>query len=166
MPLNGFGLDEIIAGIDGENQVRIEVEIQGLYKKTPYGAIVDTGFSGSLVVPLVTAVDIGLEKLGASTVTLADGTVKVLPTFLCKLRIGNVVQDADVLVMGNEVLIGMGILDQFKLCLTPATGKVTIEKAVMPATQPAAPGQGTGTRSISSTGYSQLVETLRRLTGR
>ena len=77
----------IIAGLDNQNQIRAEVEIQGLYKTVPYGAIVDTGFTGGLVLPVFVAVDIGLEKVGASTITLADGSIMTLPTFLCKMKL-------------------------------------------------------------------------------
>jgi len=119
---------DIIAGIDGQNNVRIELEIQGLYKSTPYGGIVDTGFSGGLVLPLVTAVDIGLTKVGASTVTLADGSVHVVPTFLSKVKIGNKTQDATTLIMGSEVLVGMELLTNYRLCISPMTGEVVIEE--------------------------------------
>jgi len=121
-------MSNIIAGIDSQNNVRIEVEIQGLYKSTPYGAIIDTGFSGGLVLPLVTAVDIGLTKVGASTVTLADGSVLVIPAFLCKVKIGNLVQEATTLLMGSEVLIGMELLTNYRFCMSPLIGEVIIEE--------------------------------------
>lgn len=120
-------MPEIISGIDSQNNVRLEIEIQGLYKKTPYGAIIDTGFSGGLVLPLVTAVDIGLEKVGASTVTLADASVQIVPTFLSKVKIGNKVHDATTLIMGNEVLLGMELLHDYRLCISPVTGEVVME---------------------------------------
>lgn len=121
-------MQDIIAGIDALNNVRLEIEIQGLYKSTPYGGIVDTGFSGGLVIPLVTAVDIGLTKVGASTVTLADGSIQVVPTFLSKVKIGSKVNDATTLIMGNEVLIGMELLHDYRFCMSPVTGEVIIEE--------------------------------------
>lgn len=155
-------LNEVIAGVDNENQIRIECQIVGLYKNTLYGAIVDTGFSGGLVLPQVVAVDIGLETIGAGNVTLADGSIRTLPMYICKVKIGDVIQEADTLVMGNDVLLGMNVLDQFKLCVDGPKKKVTLE--------------GTETISgIKSTQaqflpyppqYNQLVNTLKRLTGR
>jgi len=97
----------IISGLDNENQIRVETEIIGLYKTVPYGAIIDTGFTGGMVLPLFIAVDIGLEKVGGSTVTLADGSILTLPTFLAKLKIGSKVMDVTTLVMGNEILLGI-----------------------------------------------------------
>jgi len=121
-------MSNIIAGIDSQNNVRVEVEIQGLYKSTPYGAVIDTGFSGGLVLPLVTAVDIGLTKVGASTVTLADGSVQIVPTFLSKVKIGSLTQDATTLIMGSEVLVGMELLTNFRFCMSPLTGEVIIDE--------------------------------------
>lgn len=119
---------DIAAGIDSQNNVRLELELQGLYKTIPYGGVVDTGFSGGIVLPLVTAVDIGLEKVGASTVTLADGSVHILPTFLSKVKIGNKVHDTSTLIMGDEVLIGMELLHDYRFCMSPSTGEVIIEE--------------------------------------
>ena len=140
-------MTNIAAGIDSQNNVRLELELQGLYKSTPYGGIVDTGFSGGIVIPLVTAVDIGLEKVGASTVTLADGSVHVLPTFLSQVKIGNKVHDASTLIMGNEVLIGMELLHDYRFCMSPVTGEVIIEEW----------------ESIKK--FDSFVETLNRLSG-
>ncbi len=121
-------MNNIISGIDSQNNVRLEIEIQGLYKSIPYGGIIDTGFSGGLVIPLITAVDIGLTKVGASTVTLADGSIKVVPTFLSNVKIGSKVHDATTLIMGNEVLIGMELIHDYRLCMSPITGEVIIEE--------------------------------------
>lgn len=140
---------DIIAGIDGDNQIRVEAEIIGLYKSQVYGGIVDTGFSGSIVLPLEIAVDLGLTKTGSGSVMLADGSVKILPLFLCRVKIGDIEQDADVMIMGSDVLMGMGILDQFRLCLTAISGEVSLEPA---------------TEEVKK--YSGLVDIMRKLTGR
>lgn len=161
-------LREVIAGIDNENQIRIEVQIFGLYKTTNYGAILDTGFSGGIVLPQVVAVNIGLETIGAGNVTLADGSIRTLPMYMCKVKIGDVIQEADTLVMGNDVLLGMNVLDQFRLIVDGPRGQVTVEGAgdatgirtqqtqIQPQPQP----QPQDLREL------QLVHTLRKLTGR
>jgi len=127
-----MALSHIIAGIDSENQVRIEVEIQGLYKKISYGAILDTGFSGGLLLPLITAVDLGLEKVGGGNVVLADGTIKTLPIFLCKVKLGDKVNDVSTIVMGNDVLIGMELIGGYQVCVASGKGQVTVEEEAVP----------------------------------
>ena len=141
-------IGEALAGMDKYNNIRLEIEIQGLYKKVPYGAIVDTGFSGSLVLPLVVAVDIGLTKAGAATVTLADGSTQTRPVFMCRVKLGDKVMDAETFVMGSEVLVGMGVLDEFAMCIAPASGNVVIQD------------------SRAAVNYANLVDMLRKLTGR
>lgn len=121
--------NSIIAGIDSKNNIRIEIKIKGLYKTISYGAVLDTGYSGGVVLPLVTAVDIGLEKVGAMNVTLADGTIKTLPTFLADVVLGGHSQDATVLVMGTDVLIGMELIEKYQVCIAPYSGTVDITPA-------------------------------------
>ena len=139
--------NDVLAGIDAENQVRLEVEIKGLYKSIPYGAIVDTGYSGGIVLPLVTAVDIGLEKVGSCSVSLADGTIHVLPTFLCIVELGGIKNEVSTLIMGSDVLLGMELLDKYTLCISPSAGKVTINT------------------QESNFAYNHLISSLRKLVG-
>ena len=119
-------VQNVIAGIDNNSNVRIEVEVQGLYKKTTYGAVLDTGYSGGVVLPLVIAVDLGLEKVGAANITLADGSIDTYPTFLCRVSLGGHTQEATTLVMGNEILIGMELVSNYNVCIAPYSGKVEI----------------------------------------
>jgi len=137
----------IVAGLDNQNQIRAEVEIQGLYKTVPYGAIVDTGFTGGLVLPVFIAVDIGLEKVGASTITLADGSIMTLPTFLCKIKIGTKTFDVATIIMGSDILIGIEALKNHRICISAGTGNVVVEEAA------------------STEDYKRLTESLHKLTG-
>ncbi len=140
-------VSDVIAGIDSENQVRLEIEIQGLYKSIPYGAIVDTGYSGGIVLPLVTAVDVGLEKVGSCSVALADGSIHVLPTFLCIITLKGIETEVSTLVMGSDVLLGMELLDKYTLCISPAAGEVTINTL------------------DENKSYNHLISSLRKLVG-
>jgi len=137
----------IISGLDDENQVRVEVEVIGLYKTVPYGAIIDTGFTGGLVLPVFIAVDIGLERVGGSTVTLADGSIMALPTFLCKLKLGSKTFDVVTLIMGNEILLGIEALKEHRVCISSGTGNVVVEDAA------------------STEDYNRLNASLQRLVG-
>ena len=138
---------DVVASIDGKNQVRLEIFVKGLYQTKLYNAIVDTGFSGGLVLPLIVAVDIGLEKSGAAAVTLADGSTKVIPTFLCQAQVGADTHDLSTLIMGSDVLIGMELLLNYRLCIAPASGEVTISA------------------NRQDVEYMKLVSDLRQMTG-
>jgi len=145
----------IISGIDSENQVRIEATIKGLYKSTTYGCILDTGYSGTLVLPLTIAVELGLEKAGAASVTLADGSTSVVPTFICKVDIGGIIQDADTLVMGSDILLGMGIMEKFQVFIDSAAAKVTFSSRIDPTKT-----------TVAYTKQNNIADILKRLTGR
>ena len=145
----------IISGIDNENQVRIEAKILGLYKSITYGCILDTGYSGTIVLPLTIAVELGLEKAGVASVTLADGSTQIVPTFICKIEIGGIIQDADTLVMGSEVLLGMGIMEKYQVFIDSAIGKVTFSsRSDSPKT------------IVAYTKQNNIQDILKRLTGR
>lgn len=119
---------EIVGIMDNNNNAKVNITIYGLHKSIKYDAIIDTGYTGGLVIPLVTAVDIGLTKAGAATITLASGESSVLPTFLASVMIGGNKHDAVCLVMGNEVLIGMELLSNYKLCIDAGSSIVSFEK--------------------------------------
>ena len=139
-----IALKKIVAAIDDHNSVRIETDIIGEYKTAGYGAIFDSGFSGDVVLPQSMAVDIGLKSGGVAEVELADGSTMIVELYLCKVKIGDIIQEAATIIMGSEVLIGMGLMTPFDVCLRAATSEVIIEP---------------------QTAYADFVGVLRRLTG-
>ena len=138
-----IALKKIIAAIDDHNSVRIDTEIIGKFETTGYGAIFDSGFTGDVVIPERMAVDIGLKSGGVAEVELADGSTMIVELYLCKVKIGDIIQEAATIIMGSEVLIGMGLMIPFDVCLRAATSEVIIEP---------------------QTTYADFVGVLRRLT--
>lgn len=134
----------IDSSIDEYNSIRVQVEVVGSYKTIGYGAILDSGFSGDLVLPESTAVDIGLKAGGYAEVELADGSTSVINLYLCNVRIGETDQEAATLIMGNEVLIGMGLMTPYDVCFRESTGEVIMDR---------------------QTTYTDFVGVLHRLTG-
>jgi len=139
-----ISLKKIIAAVDEHNSVRIETEIIGEFKTSGYGAIFDSGVSGDVVLPQSMAVDIGLKSGGVAEVELADGTTMIVELYLCKVKIGDIIQEAATIIMGSEVLVGMGLMTPFDVCLRAATSEVIIEP---------------------QTTYADFVGVLHRLTG-
>lgn len=117
----------VIASIDGSGAVRMNVELIGTCTTLTQSAILDTGFNGDIVMPIETAVKIGLESGGVTSVMLADGYKKDFPIFLCEVNIGGMKQSAAVIVMGSEILLGMGLMDPFDVCFKKSTSEVRIE---------------------------------------
>lgn len=117
----------VVSSIDGSGSVRLNVSLIGSCSTMPHSAIFDSGFNGDLVMPIEIAVSIGLESGGVTTVELADGFTQDFPIFLCKIEIGGIKQNASVLIMGNAVLLGMGLMDPFDVCMRTSTSEVRIE---------------------------------------
>ena len=137
-------LYKIVAAIDDERNVRINCGIIGTYKTRECSAIFDSGFSGDIVVPESMAVDIGLQSGGVAEIELADGSKQIVRLYLCKVQIGNITQEASVIIIGDEPLIGMGLMQPYDICLRAGTSEAIIEP------QPT---------------YSDFVGVLQRLTG-
>jgi len=122
-----ISLPKIVAAIDKHNSVRIESEIIGIYKTVGVSSVFDSGFSGDLVIPTSMAVDIGLKTGGVAEVELADGSTMGVEVYVCKVKIGDITQEAATIIMGGEVLIGMGLMIPFDVCLRAGTSEAIIE---------------------------------------
>lgn len=134
----------IEASIDESNSVRIQTDIIGEYKTVENNSVFDSGFTGDVVLPQSIAVDIGLKSGGSAEIELADGSIMSVSLYLCQVKIGETTQDAAVIIMGSEVLIGMGLMNPFDICLRASTSEAVIEP---------------------QNGYSDFVAVLRKLTG-
>lgn len=95
----------------------IPIEVYGFSKEVTqkFDAMLDTGFSGFLSLPLVHALKVGLILASTASFTLADGSTD--HTLLCY---GSVKLDGEERVglisisKGNDVLLGMEFLRKFK----------------------------------------------------
>ena len=120
-------LQAITAAIDAQNNVRVECDVIGEYKTKEYSAVFDSGFSGDVVIPQSMAVDIGLASGGVAEISLADGSTQIVKLYLCKIKIGRITQEASTIIIGDEVLIGMGLMKPFDICLRAGTSEVVME---------------------------------------
>jgi len=118
---------DIPATIDETKSVRLNLDVVGSCETLTQSAIFDSGFNGDIVMPIDVAVRVGLESGGMTTIELADGYTQDFPIFLCTVVIGGIEQKASVIVMGTGILLGMGLMDPFKICLQPSTSEVVIQ---------------------------------------
>ena len=113
----------ILGGFDEYIGPRIEVTIIGTCRDYNVASLIDTGFSGSLAVPLHVIAKIGAEKIAVGAVTLADGSTQIIPIFSGKIKIGIDEFEIPILVTGDEVLLGMELLSKYEFHGKPATGE-------------------------------------------
>ena len=84
-----------------------------------YEAILDTGFTGFLSMPLVQAIAVGLVLYGTTVVSLADGSTAYRLTAQGMVKVGGE-KEVGVVILepdSNELLLGMGFLRLFKKAL-------------------------------------------------
>ena len=104
--------------IDGAGTPRVRVEIVGYRGSVKVDAILDTGFNGELCVPIPIAIQLGLELIGESLVTYADGRVEAELLFAGKAKVGEVEREVEItLTRGDEAILGTSLLREAKVLL-------------------------------------------------
>lgn len=79
-------------------------------------ALIDTGFTGELVLPLSIAVPLGLRLAGATNYYLADGTVRPSMLFSALISWGTTSREVTATVLDTDApLIGGGLLHGYVL---------------------------------------------------
>jgi clan AA aspartic protease len=90
--------------------------------ETDVDAIVDSGFTSSLTLPMATVTALGLARHSGGNGVLADGTVCQFDLFAAELVWGNSWRTVLVSAVGNEVLVGMRLLAGHKLGIEVVPG--------------------------------------------
>lgn len=85
-------------------------------------AIVDTGFSASLTLPMAMVTSLGLVRLSGSAAVLADGSVRQFDIFAAEIAWGGTWRAVLVSAVGNEALLGMRLLAGHKLVVEVVPG--------------------------------------------
>jgi predicted aspartyl protease len=117
-PLTGFFNNA------GSPVIKISVYRVFEQAKQEFDAIVDTGFTSFLSMPLVQAFPLGLILIGTTTTILADGSSSPKLTALGRITAGERTETGVVLLGGNQndVLVGMQFLRTFDKTLMLSEG--------------------------------------------
>jgi predicted aspartyl protease len=95
--------------------------------------IIDTGFTGFLSMPMLTAFPLGLTLSGSTSVTLADGSSQVKLTALGKAIIGGEERIGTIILEWGQtdILIGMAFLRTFnRILYVDARGSISLHEEV------------------------------------
>ena len=119
----------------------IEIEISGPFSKPQkFTAMVDTGFSGFVSLPILKAFPLGLVLKGTLNITLADGSSHARLTCIGMVQFDGKKEVGLVLIewQNTEILVGMEFLSIFgkQLTVDAANKKVEIVDAPAPPTPP------------------------------
>jgi clan AA aspartic protease len=110
----------------------IPIEVYGFSKEITqkFDAMLDTGFSGFLSLPLVYALKVGLILNSTASFVLADGSIQHSLLCLGTIKINGEERIGLIAISkGSDVLLGMDFLKKFKkrLCLDCISNKVKLE---------------------------------------
>jgi len=96
----------------------VEVEVE---------AVVDTGYTGSMTLPATVVATLRLERRSGGRAVLADGSSRRFDTFAAEVDWGGSWRGVMVSALGDEVLIGMGLLAGHELRVeVVASGPVVV----------------------------------------
>lgn len=102
--------------VNERREAIITLAIYGNQKPTiAVKAIIDTGFNGDLILPKATIVQLDLSIQGYQETTLGDGSITQVATYRANIIWDGNVQSIDVCSAKNGILIGMGLLDGYRL---------------------------------------------------
>lgn len=84
----------------GSNSALLKIGIFGVWPQAKKGfeALIDTGFSGFLSMPIIEAFPLGLVLVGTTNVTLADGSVVVRYVALGSVEVTGEIQSGAILL--------------------------------------------------------------------
>ena len=85
-------------------------------------AIVDSGFTASLTLPVTMVTALGLARQSGGTAVLADGSVRQFDICAAEVAWGGTWRAVLVSVVGNEPLLGMRLLADHKLVIEVVPG--------------------------------------------
>jgi clan AA aspartic protease len=102
--------------IDEKNLLWVNITVIGEHGEAEVAAMVDTGFTGELWLPLDKAVTLGLKLSGVGTAELADGSTSNQMLFSAHMKFGSVEKPITVTVIkSGPPLLGGGLLHGYVL---------------------------------------------------
>src|SRR5438128_7751066 len=107
---------------------RLRISVFGVFGEAnaqQFDAIIDTGFSGFLYMPLLEAVPLALALTGTTSVILADGSESFNLMALGNVRIADTTRLGGILLhtgTGDDVLLGRQFLGLFRKTLVMTGG--------------------------------------------
>lgn len=94
--------------------VRVDLDASS-GSRTTLDAALDTGFTGYLKLPRTRVEQLGLKRIGAANVSLADDRKVQSELFLASVRFGGKSRIAVIHALGTRALVGMQLLKGFRL---------------------------------------------------
>ena len=115
-------IGEVVLGLGGQSpMVPIELYVRGKFLRS-VEALLDTGFSGAVSLPLDVVEELGLEGSGDQMVNLADGSEIRVDVYIGFIGFAGERYRCAVLATGDIPTVGMHLLQGMKVCLEASVG--------------------------------------------
>jgi predicted aspartyl protease len=125
-----------IGPYDQTGNACLKLHMRGVKHAPPgaeFEAIIDTGFTGFIQLPLSEALSLSLPLEGTNSVTLANGSSLVMLTALAQVTLMGRTEVGVVLLSmtSNDILVGMDFLRRFDraLVVSKKVGVILVEEA-------------------------------------
>ena len=118
----------MIRGVVIDHSPYVDVEVFGNHGQTVVTALLDTGFSADLCLPIEIGITLGLELWDVVETELADGTLNLEPSYSAHINWNGELRMVDVILKySDEALLGTGLLEGKSVNIDFRTGEVIIE---------------------------------------
>jgi predicted aspartyl protease len=109
----------ILGSFDESGNAIVSIRVAGELGSRDYPAVIDTGFSGFVALPLLEMIPLGLVTQGAANVMLGDGSVVPNLVAAGSVTFGGQTESGTILLdeTSTDVLVGMAFLREFNLAL-------------------------------------------------
>lgn len=114
----------IRGAVNARREAEIEFRVIGPLGTADVSAVIDTGFTSFLTLPASTAATLGLVCTSRGTAVIADGSEKEFDVFAAEIEWDGVRRAVLISALGEDVLVGMGLLVGHELRMVVEPGGV------------------------------------------
>jgi clan AA aspartic protease len=113
--------------VNDRREAVVEVGVYGSLQQATLSCVIDTGYTGTLVLPQRVAGDLGLTYAGSVRARLADGSLVVLPRYKAEISwAGEARTVLAAAVSADVTLVGTALLDGHRLTIDYGAGSVEV----------------------------------------
>lgn len=113
----------ILGRVNGDREAIVQIVVLNDSKKTAsIEGVVDTGYTGDLMLPMAVVEQLGLVIQGIQQGVLGDGSRRAFEVYSGLVIWDGIIRKVEINAAETGVLIGMGLLENCKLEITAKPG--------------------------------------------
>jgi len=121
----GKFISMIIGNVNANREAIIQIAVLGDYKNIKsVKAVIDTGYTGDLMLSRAIINELGLTLRGLQDAILGDGSLTMFEMYAGSVIWDGQIRRAEINASETELLIGMGLLEEYKLEIEGRVGGI------------------------------------------